>query len=68
LDKKPKWKYLFNFIHDYLMTRGEPVLYQDENSIKNLLKNAGFKLEKIIKIQNYPYAHILFLAQKISDN
>jgi len=50
------------------MTRGEPVLYQDQNTIKNLLKNAGFKLEKIIKIQNYPNAHILFLAQKISNN
>jgi len=68
LDKKPKWKYLFNYIHDYLMTRGDPVLYQDESSIKNLLKNSGFKIEKTIKIQNYPYSHILFLAQKISNN
>jgi len=68
LDTKPRWKYLFNFVHDYLLTKGEAVLYQDQNNIKNLLKNAGFKLEKIIKIQNYPYAHILFLAQKISNN
>ncbi len=61
---KPKWKYLFNFVHDYIMTKGEPVLYQDQDTIKNLLKNSGFELEKVINIPNYPYAHILYIAKK----
>jgi len=68
LDTKPRWKYLFNFIHDYLMTKGEPVLYQNQNNVKNLLKNAGFKLEEIIKIKNYPYAHTLYISEKNSIN
>ena len=65
LDIKPRWKYWFNLLHDFLMTKGKPVLYQNQNNVKNLLINAGFKLEKTIKILNYPYSHILYLAQKI---
>ncbi len=64
LDTKPRWKYLFNLVHDYLMTKGKPTLYQNQNNIKKLLTNTGFKIEKIIKIPHYPYAHILYLAQK----
>jgi len=64
LDTKPRWKYLFNYVHDYIMTKGAPVLYQDQDKIKNLLKNSGFELEKVINIPNYPYAHILYIAKK----
>jgi len=64
VDTKPFWKYLFNLIHDYLMTKGEPVLYQDQKTIKNLLKEAGFKLEKIFEIKKYPYAHVLYIGTK----
>jgi len=64
VDTKPKWKYIFNFIHDFLMTKGEPVLYQDQKTVNKLLKQIGFEVEKILKIGNYPYAHILYVAKK----
>jgi len=65
LDTKPRWKYFWNLIHDYVMTKGEPVLYQNQNSVEELLNKTGFKLEEKIGISGYPYAHILYLAKKI---
>ena len=65
VDTKPLWKYLFNWIHDYLMTRGEPVLYNSQNTFKNLLEKTGFELEKKMNIKNYPYSHVLFIAKKV---
>jgi len=65
LDTKPLWKYWWNWIHDYLMTGGEQVLYQDQNAFKNLLEKTGFHLEKKMNIKNYPYAHVLFIAKKV---
>jgi len=64
VDTKPLWKYWWNKIHDYLMTKGEPVLYHDKTTIKNLLEKIGFVLEEIIVIKKYPYAHILFISKK----
>ena len=59
LDTKPRWKYVWNRIHDYVMTRGEPVLYQNQNAVEELLNKTGFILEKKIGISGYPYAHFL---------
>jgi len=64
LDTKPRWKYVWNRIHDYIMTGGEPVLYQNQNGIEKLLNKTGFKLEKKIGISGYPYAHIIYVARK----
>ena len=64
LDTKPRWKYFFNYLHDYVMTRGDSVLYQDKNSVITLLKKTGFEVEKIVDIKKYPYAHILYIAKK----
>jgi len=66
LDTKPYWKYLFNYIHDYLITKGEKVLYQNKDAMKNLLIEAGFQIEKILEIKHYPYAHILYIAKKMN--
>jgi len=65
LDTKPLWKHWWNWIHDYLMTGGEQVFYQDQNMFKNLLEKTGFHLEKKMNIKNYPYAHVLFIAKKV---
>jgi len=67
LDTKPSWKYLWNRIHDFIMTGGEPVLYQNQDSVKDLLEKIGFKLEKKIRINGYPYAHILYIAKKVQQ-
>jgi len=63
---KPKWKHLIARFHDYIMAHGDSVLFQDKNSIINLLKKTGFEIEKIVNINKYPYAHILFIAKKIN--
>ena len=53
LDTKPTWKYYWNYIHDFIMTKGEPVLYRSSNEMKNiLLKN--FK-------KSIPFSTILIL-------
>jgi len=64
VDTKPRWKYLVNSIHDYIMTRGGSVLYQDKNTVANLLKKTGFEVEQIVDIKKYPYAHILYITTK----
>lgn len=66
VDTKPKWKHLIARFHDYIMAHGDSVLFQDKNSIINLLKKTGFEIEKIVNINKYPYAHILFIAKKIN--
>jgi len=47
------------------MTKGEAVLYQNQNDVEKLLETTGFKLEKKIGISGYPYAHFLYIAKKI---
>jgi len=64
VDTQPKWKYFWNYLHDFLMTRGEPVLYQDRKTIEELLHITGFKLDLIKEINGYPYAHILYISKK----
>ena len=64
VDKRPLWKYWWNWIHDFIMTKGEPVLYQDQKSIVKLLKNSGFQLEFLQNLKGYPYAHVIYVAKK----
>ena len=64
VNKYPRWKYWWNYIHDYVMTKGQPVLYQDEKNIINLLKKNGFHLKYSEIIDGYPYAHVIYVAAK----
>jgi len=66
LDTKPTWKYYWNYIHDFIMTKGEPVLYRSSNEMKNMLTEIGFKLEYFKSLKGYPYAHVLYVARKIA--
>jgi len=66
VDTKPKWKHLIARFHDYIMAHGDSVLFQDKNTIVNLLKKTGFEIEEIINIKKYPYAHILYIAKKMN--
>jgi 2-polyprenyl-3-methyl-5-hydroxy-6-metoxy-1,4-benzoquinol methylase len=64
VNKSPRWKYWWNYIHDYIMTKGEPVLYQDEKNVIKLLEKTGFILERTEIIGGYPYAHVIYIATK----
>jgi len=66
LDTKPIWKYYWNYIHDFIMTKGEPVLYRPSKEMKSLLSEVGFTLENFQILKGYPYAHVLYVARKIS--
>jgi len=66
LDRRPLWKYWWNWIHDFLMTKGGPTLYLDRNSLENLIEKAGFRITQIKEIRGDPYAHILCVAEKLS--
>ena len=64
LDTKPSWKFYWNKIHDFVMTKGEPVLYNSKEEILELLKKSGFVIEKWELFKGYPYAHVLFIGKK----
>jgi len=35
-------------LSDYVITKGEPVLYHDQKTMMELLEKAGFKSDKIV--------------------
>lgn len=64
VDTKPRWKYWWNYIHDYVMTRGEPVLYLRRDDLRDSLAKVGFSITDVMEIKNYPYAHVLYVGRK----
>jgi 2-polyprenyl-6-hydroxyphenyl methylase/3-demethylubiquinone-9 3-methyltransferase len=64
LDIKPLWKFYWNKFHDFVITKGEPVLYNSKEEILELLEKSGFAIEKFEIFKGYPYAHVLFIGKK----
>ena len=64
VDTRPRWKYCWNRVHDYVMTGGGPVLYLGRDDVRAALARAGFRMERVLQIGNYPYAHVLYVGRK----
>lgn len=66
--RKPRWKYLYNYIHDKLMTKGDKLFFRSCNEHKNTLMNEGFKIIKgpeLLKISMFnPIPHFIIIARK----
>lgn len=61
IDKKPLHKYLWNYLHDLLMTRDRLYFYSAKQ-LKKLLETNGFKILKIRRLRSLCYPHVLFVC------
>lgn len=65
IDLKPLWKFYWNYVHDWLISRGKPTRYMGRNELISHLLNMGFMIERVDSLRGYPYPHILCVARKI---
>ena len=61
IDKKPFHKYLWNYVHDLLMTKDKLYFYSLKQ-MKSLIEKNEFKIIKIKKLRNIFYPHVLFVC------
>ena len=61
IDKKPLFKYCWNYLHDKLMTR-ERLYFYSAKQIKELLERNKCKIKEIRRIKSLFYPHVLFVC------
>lgn len=66
IDKKPFLKYLWNYLHDSIMTKFSKLYFYSSDQFKNLLIKNNFKIIKKGKFKNFLYPHIFYVCQKNS--
>jgi len=68
IDKKPKWKYYFNFLHDKIMTRNDRLYFSYKEDVLSLVKALNFKVLKgpeYLKVGFLnPYSHYILIVKK----
>jgi len=61
---KPRHKYLWNYLHDKIMTKNQKLYFQHPKNLKNLLEHMGFRV-KIKPMKSRLYPHIIYVCEKI---
>lgn len=61
----PRWKFIWNYFHDKIITKGDSLFFRTQEEWINLLNNSGYEIESI----QYPkkgffYPHLLIYAKK----
>lgn len=64
IDTKPFFKYAFNYLHDFLMTKGDKVYFLGRRKVSAILEGAGFRVNVRVLKTLAPYPHILYICQK----
>ena len=64
MDDKPFYKYLWNYVHDIIMTRCVKLSYVPEREMQKMLEKSGFAIEYAIDIANPLYAHYVVVSKK----
>ncbi|MBI2534985.1 MAG: class I SAM-dependent methyltransferase [Deltaproteobacteria bacterium] len=64
IDKIPRFKYLWNYLHDWVMTRGSPCYYLGNLEMCRLLEGIGFVVAAEPLETRGPYPHILYRCTK----
>jgi len=64
IDKTPQLKYLWNYLHDWIMTRGKPCHYLSNLEMRRLLEGIGFVVVPEPLETRGPYSHILYHCTK----
>lgn len=64
LERRPRWKYYANYLHDTLMARGNPHIHvRDRAEFCRLLESAGFSVEVVPMPKAY-LSHILYVCRR----
>lgn len=64
IDRKPWWKFRFNYIQDFLFT-GQRTYCRDKDEYMEFFRKNGFEAEYFDLKKEYAYAHYLIRAKKI---
>lgn len=64
MDKQPFLKYLWNYIHDIVMTRSVHMYYISKQELVRLVEKSGFVLVEAQDIPNVLYAHYYIICKK----
>ena len=64
IDKTPRFKYLWNYLHDWVMTQGKPCYYLGSFEMCRLLEEIGFVVVPEPLETRDPYPHILYRCTK----
>lgn len=64
MDTKPYRKYLWNFLHDVVMTHSKRMWYTSSEDFLKSIENAGFRITGSEDMSNAFYAHYLIVAVK----
>ena len=63
IDKKPFIKYLWNYMHDKIMTINDSLYFRDQNWFEVFFKERKLKT-KVIRCENLFYSHFIIIARK----
>jgi len=64
VDKVTVWKYIWNYLHDFVKNRNLPFYCLDTPILVALLEMIGFQVETSRLDAGYPYPHVLYLCRK----
>jgi len=64
MNNKPLYKYLWNYVHDFIMTRSLEMYYVPKEEMTKLLEENGFVTEFVKNIPNLLYAHYVVVCKK----
>jgi len=63
IDSKPFLKYLWNYIHDKIMTMNDRLYFRNQKWFESFFKEKKMKTE-IIRCDNLFYSHFIVIARK----
>ncbi|MEK6947128.1 MAG: class I SAM-dependent methyltransferase [Nanoarchaeota archaeon] len=63
IDKKPFLKYLWNYMHDKIMTLNDKIYFRNHEWFESFFKERKMKTE-IIRCDNFFYSHFIIIARK----
>lgn len=66
IDTKPLLKYLWNYLHDLIMTKFSKLYFLSSSKTKSLLIKNNFKIIKQGKLFSFLYPHVYYVCQKKS--
>jgi len=64
INTNPRFKYLWNYFHDLIMTRFGSLEFYNSSKMITLLVSSGFKVTKHYSIKHLLYPHYLYVCKK----
>jgi len=64
INTRPLFKYIWNYIHDLLMTKFSKLYFIPSKQLENILFKNNFKIIKKGRYKNLFYPHIFYVCQK----